>query len=308
MQRDWHETFARWAKPPSETEESKAERAARMIRDTLRRSNALRGRDFDIVALGSYRNNTNVRSSSDVDLAAVLRSAQWSVLPSDGSLTRDALGLKDVDYGLVEFRRDLYAALRESLGAQDVAPGKIAVTVDESSARLAADLTPYLVHRRYTGQRITTGAWESHEGIETRPSDSPNRRIIQWPEQHYQRGAVKNEATNRRYKRVVRILKCLRNELSETGSADARATKSCFLEHAVYNVPHERFNRSEGTYYDDVKGVVTHLWQVARDQRAARLTEGSEMQLLFRSDESWTPGLLETIMLAMWQHVGFSTP
>jgi type I restriction enzyme, R subunit len=54
----WQEVFAEWSRPPSETEEAKAERAARMVREALRSHPALKDRDFEIVAVGSYRNNT----------------------------------------------------------------------------------------------------------------------------------------------------------------------------------------------------------------------------------------------------------
>jgi hypothetical protein len=219
------------------------------------------------------------------------------------------LGLGDVSYGLEEFRRDLHAALRTSFGANEVAPGKIALTVDESSARLAADVTPYLMHRRYTGRRLPGGEWESHEGIETRSADAPGRRIIQWPDQHYDRGVAKNDATGRRYKRVVRILKCLRDDIAESGASDARvvarAIRSCFLEHAAYNAPDTCFALTEGSYYGDVRAVISHLWNAARDHRAAALAEVGGMQALFRPEESWSPKSLEDFMLVAWQHVGF---
>ncbi len=49
----WQEVFAQWSKPPSETEEAKAERAARMVREALRSDPTLKEQDFEIVAVGS---------------------------------------------------------------------------------------------------------------------------------------------------------------------------------------------------------------------------------------------------------------
>lgn len=311
MSVNWHEALSMWAKPPSETEQSKAERAARMVREALRDATALQSRDFDIVAVGSYRNNTNVRAASDVDLAAVLRTSQWTDLPRDGSLTRDMLGLRDADYTLEGFRRDVSAALAQKFGSPDVEPGHIALTVDESSARLVADLTPYLVHRRYGGSRRADGAWEYLEGIETRPRKDPNRRLIQWPEQHYTNGVAKNDATSRRYKRIVRILKRARNELRGAGDVAAQAaageTKSIFLEHAVFNVPNDRFNRETGSYYEDLREVVRYLWTVARDPtHSAAMVEVNCVQPLFRSSESWSREQLERFMSHVWKLVGFA--
>ena len=301
---DWHEVFKRWAKPPSDTEEDKAERAARMVRKGLREHAGLKARQFDVVAVGSYRNKTNFRSASDDDLAVVLRSAFYVDLPSDGSITRESLGLGDATYGLREFRRDALLALREAFGSSDVAPGKITLMVDERSARLGADVTPYLLHRRY---RRTTGGSAGHfDGIETRPSNDPRRRIIQWPEQHYESGVSKNKDTNRRYKRIVRILKCLRNELA-TGKSLGGDAPSCFLEHAVFNAPNTRFNQVEGSYYEDVRAVLTFLWTAARTGSARDFIEVSRMQRLFRPDEAWTPALLEDFTREAWLLVGFDS-
>jgi hypothetical protein len=281
-----------------------------LVREAFRANAALKDRNFDVVAIGSCRNNTNVRAVSDVDLAVVLRSAIWYELPTDGSLTREMLEITDAKYTLAEFRNDVSRALRERFGARDFDPGKITLTVDESSARLGADVTPYLVYRRYTGRRLTDGSWESHAGIETRPADAPTRRIIQWPEQHYVSGVAKNDATGRRYKRVVRILKSLRNHVAEQGAPQAKGlattTKSCLIEHAVFNVPNDQFNQTDGSYYNDVRGVISFLWNAAREPtRAGAFLEVSKMQRLLRDGEPWSAKSLEDFALVAWQHVGF---
>ena len=247
-----------WAKPPSESEEAKGERVARMVRDALRSEATLKDCNFDIVVVGSYRNNTNVRNASDVDLAAVLRSATYPGLPDDGSITRESLGLGNVSYGLQEFRTDVSRALRYRFGSDEIEPGKLTLTIDETSARLGADVTPYLIHRRY--RKAPDGGVRTYDGIETRPSNEPNRRVIQWPEQHYAAGVTKNTETNHRYKRVVRILKRLRDELADAHKAGGD-TASCFLEHVVFNAPNTNFNTQEGSYYEDVQAVLAFLWE-----------------------------------------------
>ena len=191
-----------------------------------------------------------------------------------------------------------------------MAAGRIGVTVDENGGRLSADVTAYLIHRRYTGSK-NGDIWNADEGIETRPIGDPNRRLIQWPEQHETAGVVKNDATKRRYKRVVRILKRMRDEFRNSGADAQRAAaadplRSVFLEHAVFNAPNHCFNLSDGTYYEDVKAVVKHLWNAAREpQQAARMMAVNGMHPLFQASESWSAATLEAFMLAAWQHVGF---
>ena len=67
----WDALFRRWSKPLSDTEEAKADNAARIIRDALRAYPPLEFRNVEVYATGSYRNNTNVRGESDIDVAAV---------------------------------------------------------------------------------------------------------------------------------------------------------------------------------------------------------------------------------------------
>jgi hypothetical protein len=275
-----------------------------MVREALGSHAALKGREFDVVVVGSYRNNTNVKSASDVDLAAVLRSAIYNDFPADGSVTRESVGLGTATYELPQFRADVSRALRDRFGSRDLEPGKLTLTIDEGSARLGADVTPYLGHRRY--RRTPDGRIQTHDGIETRPSNEPARRIVQWPDLHYTAGVAKNDATNRRYKRLVRILKSLRNDLATAGKVGGDAP-SCFLEHAVFNAPQSCFNKEEGSYYEDVKAVLGFLWNAARDERAKKFVEVSGMHWLFRQGETWTPALLEAFALAAWQHVGFKS-
>ncbi len=306
---DWHDTLRRWAKAPSETEEEKAARVARMVREALSADAQIGRQRFQVIVVGSYRNNTNLRSASDIDLAAVLTSAQYSEYPPSGVPNREVLGLADAEYGLATFRAEVESALRRKFGGSDVRPGRIAITVDDNSGRLNADVTPYVIHRRYTGARDSSGAWVAHDGIETRPLADPNRRLIQWPEQHYARGVAKNNATNRRYKRIVRILKHARDHIIETGHTDAQAAvsrvPSCLIEHAVFNAPNTCFNLDGGTYYLDTKAVVAHVWRAMQTANAHAFIEVSGMDQLFRTGEPWTPKVVQDFMLAVWQHVGF---
>src|SRR2546422_11622236 len=68
MTQDWESTFAGWAKPPSETEKEKSENAERMGRKAVQESSTLSARGIRVFPQGSYRNSTNVRQDSDVDI------------------------------------------------------------------------------------------------------------------------------------------------------------------------------------------------------------------------------------------------
>lgn len=310
MARDWHSIFSTWAKPPSETEEEKASNAARMINDAIRVSPALSGKNFEVYASGSYRNNTNTRAESDIDVAVVLKEVFFHELPADGSLTKEMFGWTDAKYGLTDFRDDVGRALTTRFGTSGVKVGDKAFDIHENSYRLDADVGVFVEHRRYTGAKNPDGSWFFHSGVEMRPRGDPSRRIINWHQRHYDEGVARNTATGRRFKRIVRILKRLREDMKANGSQSGKTTAnempSFLIECLAFNAADACFNKREDSYFDDVAAVVKELWNVTGDAtRASKLLEVSKMKWLFGSGNQWKPEKAREFLLAAWQHVGF---
>ena len=183
MPRDWKALFTSWSKPASETEEAKAARAARMIREAIHAHEPLKGKQTTVYATGSYRNNTNTRLESDIDVAVVLHDCFLSEYPSGKPPQASDLGYRKASYGLSNFRTDVGQALSRKFGASGVTSGTKAFDVHESSVRLDADVAVFVEHRRYTGERGRDGSWRYLEGVEMRGSE--DRRIINWHQQHY---------------------------------------------------------------------------------------------------------------------------
>jgi hypothetical protein len=52
MPRDWEDTFRRWSGPSSPTEQEKQDRAERMVREAIRGSDTLRGRQIEVFPRG----------------------------------------------------------------------------------------------------------------------------------------------------------------------------------------------------------------------------------------------------------------
>src|SRR5665647_723039 len=61
--------LAGWTGPSSATEQDKQDRTERMIRDAINDHEPFKTLSRKVYAKGSYANNTNVRSDSDVDIA-----------------------------------------------------------------------------------------------------------------------------------------------------------------------------------------------------------------------------------------------
>jgi hypothetical protein len=290
MIQQWHERFSEWSKPPTEFEEKKGSTAAEMINDALRAYPPLSSHRFTVYPTGSYRNNTNVRLGSDIDIAVVLSESFFPVIPS--GLDRNALELSDATYTLDDFRDDVGKALALKFGSSAVTPGDITFNVRESSRRQDADVTPFLQHRCYTGSRRSDGSWDFHEGAETRPRKDSSRRIVNWHEQHYVQGVQRNIETSRRFKRITRILKRLRDHMlieSAGQESSSVGTPSFLIECLVYNVPDSCFNRNQAGYYDDVYATLSHLWVFTlNDQTCEGFVEVSRMKRLFSPGQAWT--------------------
>lgn len=309
MSRDWHELFKSWAKPPSETEEEKGSRAARMVNDALRSSDHLNGINFKTYSTGSYRNNTNVKLSSDIDIAVVYQDLFYYETPNDFFYANFGIST-DESFTIGEFRRHLYNALKEKFGEADVVQHNKTFSIKENSGRLPADVTPFFIHRKYTGHRNFNGTWHSLEGVETRAINDPELRVINWHDQHYDNGVKKNGDTNRRYKRVVRILKKLKIDMIDNGVQEAISSAnvipSFLLECLAYNVDNSKFNLEDGSYYNDVREVIKSIWNTTSpDQNVDSLYEVNRIKLLFGDNQKWSQAQAHKFMLDAWKHIGF---
>jgi len=98
MPRDWEDTFRRWSGPSSDTEEEKRDRAERLIGDGIRESDTLAIHEIRVFTQGSYKNNTNVRADSDVDICVCCTSVFFSDFSMVDGFTKEDVGLVDSSY------------------------------------------------------------------------------------------------------------------------------------------------------------------------------------------------------------------
>ncbi|MGC9953451.1 MAG: hypothetical protein ABSD21_04130 [Rhizomicrobium sp.] len=268
---EWEARFAHWQKPASETEELKIEAVAKRIRTALARSKFLSTRSWEIIKQGSYHNNTNVRSESDVDLCVCLTDAFFVDAPQSDWPTNAELGCVPVPFQFDYYRNIIAWCLEQEFGASAVTRGKKALHLHKNdNEKINADIVP-----AYTLQKFGS------RGAAYLPRPVPdngialltteNKRITNFPKQHYLNGCAKNDLTGRRYKRVVRILKRLRIHMAENITLAvktrqrAKSTASYLIESLVYNCPDTAFGH---TYiYDDVAAVLNYLSVGLNDTR-----------------------------------------
>ncbi len=81
----------------------------------------------------------------------------------------------------------------------------------------------------------------------------PDKRrwVVSYPHQHHQRGLNKEQTTNRRFKRVIRMFKTARNHAVDEVLIGRYVAPSYFIECLLFNVPDELFSRRlESTFAD----------------------------------------------------------
>jgi hypothetical protein len=295
----WEETFEAWAKPPGITEETKCENAERAVRRAIEASAKLQRNSIKVFTQGSYRNRTNVRIESDVDICVLCTNIYFTDFSMTEGLTDASVGLVDCPYSYAEFRNDVGDALRAQFGASFVTRGNKAFDVHENTYRVDADVVVCFTNRRY---QKNAGGVGFIEGAELRPDKGG--RITNWPEQSYQHGVQKNEATFRRFKAVVRILKRLRNYMSEKGVAVAADFPSFLIECLVWNVPNEGLTHSSLTA--DLRFALAHIFNdTLAFEKCGEWGEINELKYLFRAAQPWTLAQAHIFASAAWDFLGF---
>jgi hypothetical protein len=220
----------KYKEPSSSTEQEKQERAERMVRDAIASWPGFLHIGLRILPKGSYANNTNVRTDSDVDIAVIHKGFYYyddSDVPPNQREKHEPATCVRLDGA--ELRSELEKSLRSKFGSQCDASGKTAITIRETSSRVGIDVVPSFAYRQY--YRDWWWGTRYHEGTKTRRTDGS--WVVNFPEQQLENGRSKNQNTNGRYKHQVRILKRIENELVKISKIDE--LPSYFMECLVYN-------------------------------------------------------------------------
>jgi hypothetical protein len=221
---------------------------------------------------------------SDVRKAA---RAEAAITPYKGGYTSEA------------FKRDVEQALVEYYGRSAVTRGNMAMRVREKKTTLPADVVPCFEYH-YVYDVDAYGQPTYHQG--TRVYKDKGGYIHNWPVQQLAKGIGKNNSTGYRYKRMVRALKRLENELVR--KEKITELPSFLMECLVYNVPNTLFNHA--SYLEDMRGVLATIFNETRSSgNHKEWLEVSERKWLFRSAQPWTSEQAHELAAAAWGYMGF---
>jgi hypothetical protein len=222
------------------------------VRNALSAPNSpVRGRDYEIYLQGSYKNDTNIRGDSDVDIVVQLNETFWKDISGLNAQEQTACeqAFGPATYSLDAFDADVQRSLRAYFGASSVTPNNKCIIVVGGSGRLDADVVVAGQYRRYTNFRSTSDQ-QYAEGI-TFWGRNDSQQVINYPKLHYDNGVGKNAATNGNYKRSVRMIKNARTYLAQRATIDAALAPSYFVEGWLFNVPDDQFvSESDHAFYN----------------------------------------------------------
>lgn len=300
----WKDQFTRWKEPPSDTEKQKAENAVRLVTEAVKSYSPLRNRSLSIFAQGSYRNRTNVRQESDVDVCVLCSDTFHYDLDHAPGASRELLGISPATYDWDEFKNDVHAALIAKFGHSGVTRGDKAFDVHENTYRISADAVPCFEYRMYVPGSY--GGFSHEKGTVLR-ADKSGTLIQNYPEQHYSEGVRKHKDTSEQFKKQVRILKRLRHHLLAKNISLGQGTCSFLLESLVHNCCQASFKGA--TYYDDTKLVLADIWgQLEAEKSSTTMLEVNRIKYLFHSSQPWTLADARACIQGMWTAITEGTP
>jgi hypothetical protein len=255
----------------------------------------------EVYLQGSYRNDTNIRGDSDVDVVIQLNEPfEYNIEGLDvAAKARFRMNYPgSTMYTLGQFRADVLAALQAYYGRSSVTDRNKAIRVEGASGRLPADVVACVEYRRYT--RFDAFGTESYIPGISFYTQRERRQVINYPRPHYQNGVAKNTATGGHFKPLVRVFKNARNYLVDQGVITEDLAPSYFVQCLLYNASNSAYSRS--TLQDQLGEVVKELFlNIVGSYYHNFVCQNGQVLLFGTTPEQWSPGKANKFLSAMLQ-------
>lgn len=256
-------------------------------------------KDYEVFLQGSYGNDTNIYSESDVDVVIRLDSTfhhDLTELPADQATNFRATH-PNATYRHSDFKQDVEKALSKSFGDY-VKPGNKAIKILASGNRRNADVIVATQFRRYHRFISTTNqVYDAGICLFT----SAGNMIVNYPKYHSQNCTTKHQLTNGCYKPIVRLVKNMHRKLVEEGRIDKSIAPSYFIEGLLFNVPNDKFSSNYGDTF-----VECYNW-IQQADKTKFVTPSKQHYLLGNSPVTWPQANFErflTELKSLWTNWG----
>jgi hypothetical protein len=276
------EQLSDWTKPPFDKEEEMAEVTKDRIQVAVDNYLPLKNLSPRVFAKGSYKNRTNVRHKSDIDVGIELTSLYALELPK--GLTVDSIqGISRYD-GIpsLDFKRLVGEAMKKEFGNKVDDSGNKVFKIRGSSVVSDADIVPCTTHRQYFSDKHD----DYRQGIKLILNTPDGIDHVNYPDQHYNNGIVKNDRTKMRYKNVVRILKNINGDILGNGKPKYH---SSMIESIAYNINSITY-QNNGDWRALLKALCSDAWiYIDSDEPGEndRWTEVDGIKFLFHTYQKW---------------------
>ncbi len=274
--------LAAWTRPAFGNEEKLAADTEAAIRRAINNHPVLAPMNIRILPKGSFKNNTNVRRDSDIDVAIVNQGLISLHFHSGATFAHSGLS-PYTGISTSDFKAAVGQAMRSEFGNGNVdGSGNKVFRLRGSDRIINADIIP---SSRYWYMSPTHHV----EGIELILDRPDGNRHFNYPDQHLDNGVAKNNRTGRRYKRTVRIIKNLENRLVADGIIGE--FPSFLIECLAYNVPDGVYSDNK-TWRQIVMDALVYMWGYANNTAEPadhlRWLEVSHQKYLFGSHQRWS--------------------
>jgi len=241
--------------------------------------------DFDIYLQGSYRNTTNIRGDSDVDVVVEFSSVFYSnkyELPQE-QLREHKDYYLDGKYSLDVFKEAVIKRLQDHYGERFIKVGNKSIKVLANSGRLDCDVVccaEYRKYRSFSKSNIT----DYTKGIVFWTNEN-NERIVNFPKLHFDNGARKNQSSNSNYKSSIRIIKNMKSKIVSNGAIDSSIAPSYFIECLMYNMSNENFQKSSN--YLRVLAILNTFNNYSDSELEDLICQNGQSHLFGNLDQQW---------------------
>ncbi|GEL76665.1 nucleotidyltransferase domain-containing protein [Tenuibacillus multivorans] len=265
----------------TQTPKSLREKIERKL--TGSQSKVQRKNQLEIYLQGSYRNSTNIYGNSDVDVVVQSDATFFSDVSDLDTLEKAIYerAFSEATYTWEDYKSEVIETLEDSFGVHNVEVGNKSIKIDDGTYE--ADVVPCFEYRKYTSFGESAEEREYIPGIKFYTT-TEKRSVVNYPKEHFSKGATKNQRVSMRYKPTIRIFKNFKKKLIEKDMINKEQVPSYFVENLLYNV-------SDHCY--DEPSIATRVYNVLkwlqdnRESMSQFICQNEQIYLFGNSQEQW---------------------
>lgn len=246
----------------------------RMIYSPLQDNNNIQ---IAVFLQGSYASNTNVKGRSDVDIVVMDLSKFRTHYRPDQS---------NKDYGFtnatnnINIKDIIIKGFIEYFGKDYVVRHDKCINIKPTRERNNIDIVPAMQYRDYT-KDYSRNKENYVEG--TLIKTDKGEEIINFPFHHINNSEQKHKETQKRYRKLVRIMKYLMYDMQKENIAEAKDVSSFGVESLIFNINNYYLSdtyKPLGMHFQEILDI---LWQMLIQHTSKQWVEANGIQPLFKN-------------------------